>query len=87
MYEPVSVSVCPAGSLPIRVELEAIESGDIRGYVPTHGHTKKVLEGVAAAAAGIRRGVFPATPGSSVCGVCHYQRSCAFSAAPLGHGE
>jgi DNA helicase-2/ATP-dependent DNA helicase PcrA len=64
------------GALPARVELRFLESGLAGGYAPTDRELEEAVESIKAAAAGIRRREFHATPGYLACRYCAYSQIC-----------
>jgi DNA helicase-2/ATP-dependent DNA helicase PcrA len=63
------------GRLPARVELRFLESGLSGRHAPTDADAEEAITEIKAAAAGIRRRDFTATPGR-VCRTCAYNRIC-----------
>ncbi len=68
---------CHAGH---QVQLESIESGDVTEYVPNDDDIAKTVTVVKRVADSIRARKFDATPSSSGCKACAFQRSCRAAA-------
>jgi hypothetical protein len=71
------------GELPKRVEIEAIETGEVRVLVPTHAHLRAVESAVVKTAAGIAAQRFEPTPSLALCRVCPYRLVCPASVAQM----
>jgi CRISPR/Cas system-associated exonuclease Cas4 (RecB family) len=67
------------GTLPKRVEIEAIETGEIRVLVPTHAHLRAVEASVAKTAASIAAQRYEPTPSHAMCRVCPFRLACPAS--------
>jgi DNA helicase-2/ATP-dependent DNA helicase PcrA len=68
------------GALPARVELRFLESGLTGSHTPTGKDLDEAVAAIKAAAAGIRRRDFHATPGYQACRYCAYNQICPFTA-------
>jgi DNA helicase-2/ATP-dependent DNA helicase PcrA len=64
------------GALPQRVELRFIESNVVGRHTPTEDDVAEAVDGVKAAAAGIRARRFEATPSYNACRYCAYNQVC-----------
>jgi DNA helicase-2/ATP-dependent DNA helicase PcrA len=69
-----------AGALPQRVELRFIESNVVGRHAPGEDDVAEAIDGVKAAAAGIRARRFEATPSYNACRYCAYNQICPFTA-------
>jgi DNA helicase-2/ATP-dependent DNA helicase PcrA len=69
-----------AGALPQRVELRFIESNVTGRHAPGEDDVAEAIDGVKAAAAGIRARRFEATPSYNACRYCAYNQICPFTA-------
>jgi DNA helicase-2/ATP-dependent DNA helicase PcrA len=68
------------GRLPARVELRFLESGLTGRHRPTPADVDEARQAIEAAAAGIRRRQFDATPSYQVCRYCPYNQVCPSTA-------
>ena len=68
------------GRLPARVELRFLETGLIGRHVPTREDLETAREAIKAAAGGIRRREFEATPEYQSCRYCAYNQICPCTA-------
>lgn len=69
------------GKSPASATLEAIETGQLRPYVPTAAHTRQVLATLQRTVGRIRRQEYDAQPNATICSACSFQKSCASSVA------
>ncbi len=68
------------GWLPQRVELRFLESSVVGRHIPAAEDLDEAVEGIKAAAAGIRARRFEATPSYMACRFCAYNQICPYTA-------
>ncbi|MBI2461483.1 MAG: PD-(D/E)XK nuclease family protein, partial [Candidatus Rokubacteria bacterium] len=68
------------GRPPQRVELRFLDAAVVGRHVPTDGDLEEAVEGIRAAAAGIRARRFEPTPSYMACRFCAYNQICPYTA-------